>query len=90
MATASVTLAQQGSNNPSAGYMQKLRDLSFDMSVMHEYPTTWTTQGSAVPILSKVKVVPAIPKVNGQLFMKDQLKTPAWDVSYRLVLNQSQ
>lgn len=70
--------------------MQKLRDLSFDMSVMHEYPSAWTTSGSAVPILSKVKLVPSIPLVNGQLFIKDQLKTPAWDVSYRLKLNQSQ
>ena len=67
-----------------SGYMMKLRDLSFDMKVMREYPVTWSTTGSAVPIMSKVKVVPAIPKVNGQLFLKQELATPAWEVAFRM------
>jgi len=48
-----------------SGYMQKLRDITWDMGLMHEYPMTWVTTGTAVPILSKTKVVPAIPNVNG-------------------------
>jgi len=71
-----------------SGYMQKLRDITWDMGLMHEYPMTWVTTGTAVPILSKTKVVPAIPNVNGQLFLKQELTTPAWDVSYRLKLEQ--
>jgi len=82
LATATVALAE-------SGYMQKLRDLSFDMSLMREYPVAWTTSGSAVPILSKVKIVPNIPKVNGQIFLKQELATAGWDVTYRLTLNQT-
>ena len=54
-----------------SGYLQKIRDLSFDMQMMHEYPAAWNTWNSAVPILSKIKVLPALPKQSGQLFLKN-------------------
>jgi len=58
-----------GASDGGSGYMQKLRDYSFDMAVMREYPQLWKTSGSAVPIMSKAMVVPKIPKANGQLFL---------------------
>ena len=58
------------------------------MSLMREYPVAWQTNGSAVPIMSKVKLLPSIPKANGQLFLKNPLKTPAWSVSFRMSFNQ--
>ncbi len=60
-------LCQAGSDS---GYMQKLKHLTWDMGLMHEYPMEWATTGTAVPILSKTMIVPSIPKVNGQIFLK--------------------
>jgi len=80
LTTAAIALAD-------SGYMYKLREFSFDMNLMREYPSGWQTSGSAVPILSKVKLLPSIPNVNGQLFMKKELATAAWDVTYRFILN---
>ena len=57
--------ATAGNADPHSGYFQKLRDLSFDMRMMHEYPVAWQTTGTAIPLMSKTKLVPAIPKVNG-------------------------
>ena len=79
-----LSLCVSPASSQLSGYQQKLRDLSFDMSLMREYPVEWQTTGSAVPILSKIKMLPNIPKVNGQLFLKNALATPAWSVSYRL------
>ena len=69
--------------------MQNLKDISFDMGLMREYPSEWSTTGVAIPIMSKVKVVPGIGNVNGQIFMKDELVTAAWDVAYRLEIDTS-
>ena len=63
--------------------------MSFDMGTMHEYPVAWDTFNSAVPIMSKVKVVPNIPRASGQIFLKKELATPAWDVTYQVSLDQS-
>ena len=79
-----LTTAQAGS-----GYMQNLKDLSFDMGLMREYPSEWSTTGVAIPIMSKVKVVPEIPNVNGQIFMKNELVTAAWDVAFRMEIDMS-
>ena len=74
----------------SSGYMQNLKDLSFDMGLMREYPSEWSTTGVAIPIMSKVKVVPEIPNVNGQIFMKNELVTAAWDVAFRMEIDMSE
>ena len=58
------------------------------MGLMREYPIAWQTTGVAVPILSKVKVLPRIPQANGQLFLKSELVTPSWDASLQLRLTQ--
>ena len=57
-----------GSKDSDTGYMQKLRDFSFDMGTMREYPANWNAMGTAIPIMSKVKLVPEIPHVSGQFF----------------------
>ena len=75
---------------PESGYLQKLRDYSFDMGMMHEYPINWETYSSAVPIMSKVKVLPNIPNSSGQFFLKKELETPAWDVTYQIGIEQSE
>ena len=43
-----------------AYYKDKL-PMSFDMNTMNEYPTDFVSQGSAVPLSSKVKIIPEIP-----------------------------
>ena len=73
----------------ASGYMQNLKDLSFDMGLMREYPTEWSTTGVAIPIQSKVKIVPEIPNVNGQIFMKNELVTAAWDIAFRMEIDMS-
>jgi len=78
------------SNGVESGYLQKIRDLSFDMQMMHEYPAEWNTFNSAVPIMSKVKVIPALPTQSGQFFTKKPLATPAWDVTYQVAIEQTQ
>ena len=78
-----------GTASENSGYFQKIRDFSFDMQMMHEYPERWYSYNSAVPLLSKVKVLPAIPESNGQLFLKQQLETPAWDVTYQVGIERS-
>ena len=83
-------LIVQVSGAPSeSGYLQKIRHFSFDMQMMHEYPNAWNSYNSAVPILSKVKVVPALQNQSGQFFMKKELETPAWDVTYQVGIEQS-
>lgn len=54
-----------GAKAAESGYIQKLRDLTFDMNLQHEYPTAWETYGTAVPIMSKTKIIPKIPMSNG-------------------------
>ena len=76
-------------NTSTSGYYQKLDDLSFDMSMAHEYPQSWVTTGSAVPLLSKVKILPLAAQLNGQAFLKSKLQTPSWEISYRMRLNQN-
>ena len=73
----------------SSGYMQNLKDISFDMGLMREYPSEWSTTGVAIPIMSKTKIVPEIPSVNGQIFMKNELVTAAWDVAFRMQIDMS-
>ncbi len=68
LAVTSLDICQAGSD--SSGYMQKLKHLTWDMGLMHEYPMEWATTGTAVPILSKTMIVPSIPKTNGQIFLK--------------------
>ena len=58
------------------------------MQMMHEYPAAWNSYNSAVPLLSKVKLVPALPNQSGQFFMKKELETPAWDVTYQIAIEQ--
>ena len=57
------------------------------MGVMREYPISWNTYGSAVPIASKIKILPLLPEANGQLFLKQELQTPAWDITYAIKLS---
>ena len=70
----------------TSGYVQRLKDLSFDMNLQHEYPINWETYGTAVPILSKVKVLPHIPQSNGQIFLKQELATTSWDATFQIGL----
>ena len=62
-----------------AYYMQKLAKFSFDMNTMNEYPSNYETSGSAVPLKSKVKIVPNIPLVQGKLFANERLDTLQWE-----------
>ena len=69
--------------------MQKLRSFSFDMDLMREYPQGWKTSGTAVPIMTKLKVIPNLPQVNGQAFLAKELATPAWDVTFKLRVDEA-
>ena len=60
------------------------------MAMMHEYPSHWNSWNSAVPILSKVKLVPNLPNQSGQLFLRRELETPAWEVTYQIGLDPSE
>ena len=42
-----------------AYYTQKL-PLSFDMNTMNEYPSEFMTYGAAVPLKSKVRILPTL------------------------------
>ena len=78
-----------GSKDSDTGYMKKLGDFSFDMGTMREYPANWNAMGTAIPIMSKVKLVPEIPNVTGQFFLAQELVTPAWDVIYKFSMAES-
>ena len=56
--------------------------------MMREYPSSWTTTGTAVPILTKLKVLPQQPNMNGQVFMNKELATPAWDANFRIAVEE--
>ena len=66
-----------------AYYKDKL-PMSFDMNTMNEYPSAFFSQGSAVPLKSKVKVVPGIPKAQGGIFLKEKLETLVWETQFKV------
>ena len=67
-----------------AYYKQTLKDFSFDMNTMNEYPASYMTDGVAVPLKNKVKIVPKLPNVAGKFFSDKKLGTTEWEVQYKL------
>jgi hypothetical protein len=51
-------------------HTQVIEKFSFDMEAQ-EYPRAYETTGVAVPLLSRVKIVPTIPNVAGQIFTQE-------------------
>ena len=70
-----------------AYYRQKL-PMSFDMNTMNEYPSAFTTQGTAVPLMSKVKIVPGIPQVQGSIFLTEKVETIVWEAQFKMKFDQ--
>ena len=69
-----------------AKYSMKLPVFSFDMKTMQEYPIGYSSHGAAVPLTKQVKVLPAIPDSNGQIFMNHALETPLWEAFFKMEL----
>ena len=69
-----------------------MKDLSFDMPALQQYPSAWNTYGASIPIKNIVKLTPPlVPNVNGGFFLKEHLLTPAWEADFRIVVrNQAQ
>ena len=71
-----------------ANAQAKMKELSFDMAALGQYPQAWTSYGSAVPLKSKVKVTPpTITDVAGQIFLDNALETPAWEAEIKFMVN---
>ena len=58
--------------------------MSFDMNTMNEYPQAFNSQGSAVPLKSKVKVVPGITNVQGSIYLEEKLETLVWETQFKV------
>lgn len=67
---------------------QKLKEYSFDMATMQQYPSGWNGFGSAVPLKTKVKITPdKVPDRAGQFFMRKPLETGVWEMNIKVLLN---
>ena len=51
-------------------HTQVIEKFSFDMDAQ-EYPRAFESTGVAVPLLSRVKILPKIPNVAGQIFTQE-------------------
>jgi len=74
-------------NTTLAYYKQTLKDFSFDLNTMNEYPAGYMTEGVAVPLKNKVKIVPKLPNVAGKFFSDKKLGTTEWEVQYKVKID---
>lgn len=66
-------VAVPGQAQSESGYSHKLDDLSFDVSTIKDSGKAWVTTNSAVPLVSKIKILPQAAQLNGQMFLKSKL-----------------
>ena len=57
------------------------------MNTMNEYPSNYETTGTAVPLKNKVKIVPKIANVQGNIFAIDKLDTLQWETQFKIKVN---
>ena len=72
-----------------AYYKEKL-PMSFDMNTMNEYPTDWETAGTAVPLKSKVKILPSLQNTSGRIFASEKLDTLQWEATFKMKVQTMQ